>query len=368
MRHFSTLVFAVFCQVLLGFVGFCWKTQGNTGETQRKHRGNTGKHGEKRGNTRNHGETRLRSDGAHLQADEEWYVAGAVDPTWARLRSARLSDKSAAIYWQRFLLYVAWVDERHQGAEGQNAYATAAEYLNIEDLELYFAHLGNEPVIGSGGDKRPASSGWLDTVKRNLNSLCTCFVWPTLTEEDWVQFKRRLDNAKAGSLKGTQEQATLKRRGDAWVLDVTRPEGGYWVRKPQCTLSGILARLELWEAATQAVEYKLARGKHDAGERAKLQLKLAEHKQALLCCSLLLWTCSRTKDLRLLVVNWDIIAERTPTGEFRVCVEPVHDKTHWRQDTASQVADVGKVWFLEASGASGASDFSAGGCESLFIG
>lgn len=32
----------------------------------------------------------------------------------------------------------------------------------------------------------PASSGWLDTVKRTLNLLAYCFVWPHVTEEQWA--------------------------------------------------------------------------------------------------------------------------------------------------------------------------------------
>lgn len=75
----------------------------------------------------------------------------------------------------------------------------------------------------------------------------------------------------------------------------------------------------------------------------RLQLQLAEAKGALLAADLLLWTSARLSDIRCLVVNWDVQATPDASGVVRVFVNPVHDKTQWRQTTAQQIGDVGKV-------------------------
>lgn len=51
-----------------------------------------------------------RSDANQLEEDKAWYLAGAVHPEFGRLRSAKLSDKVAVSYWNRFCLFVAFVD------------------------------------------------------------------------------------------------------------------------------------------------------------------------------------------------------------------------------------------------------------------
>ena len=48
-----------------------------------------------------------RAEAQHLAEDREWYLDGAHTEEWGKLRSARLSRKTAVHYWDRFCLFIA---------------------------------------------------------------------------------------------------------------------------------------------------------------------------------------------------------------------------------------------------------------------
>ena len=130
--------------------------------------------------------------------------------------SARLSRKAAVHYWDRFCLFIAFID-----GLGPNDCSSVWDYLAIENVERFFSHLG-EGIEKKGGKKEPASSGWLDTVKRTINSFPYCFVWPYLTAEQWEVYSERMASAKAQALKAAQSMAKQKSRGDLFVPDPNR--------------------------------------------------------------------------------------------------------------------------------------------------
>ena len=137
-----------------------------------------------------------RADAENLAAEKAWYIAGGFHDEYGRLRSAKLSDKSATEYWNRFCLFVAFIDEN--GGPHDSVWA----YMDAPYLERYFSH------IGEGVEKKakmePASSGWIDTVKRTMNSLAGCFVWPYVTEDQWTVYVGRIDQARTLCLKAAQ--------------------------------------------------------------------------------------------------------------------------------------------------------------------
>ena len=114
---------------------------------------------------------KLRAEGEQLAEQKAHYLAGAVHETYGRLRSPRLSDGVAAAYWNRFLLIAGWMDE-HQGGP----FDTVQEYLTAENLEAFWSFLGEKGVEKKGGKRVPASSGWVDSLQRVLNSLLYCFL------------------------------------------------------------------------------------------------------------------------------------------------------------------------------------------------
>ena len=273
-----------------------------------------------------------RAETGYLEDERLWYINGAMHDPYGRLRSARLSDKSAASYWNRFLLYVAFVNERFGKQD------TVRAYLDAAFIEAYFSSIG-EGVMKKGGSKEPASSHWIDTVKRTLNSITYCFLWPHLTQEQWLVYENRILQAKILASKAAQTMARQRQRGDLFVADAICPDGGFFVKKSKPTLETVLARVKLWEEKTNNLEFDFQANP----ESAKAALELAKAKMALLATQLLLWTGSRVGELRKLVVNWDVACVRESSGAENVYVAPVQDKTNWRQETHVQVKDTGKI-------------------------
>jgi hypothetical protein len=159
-----------------------------------------------------------RSDANQLEEDKAWYLAGAVHPEFGRLRSAKLSDKVAVSYWNRFCLFVAFVDTTFA------VFGSAWDYLSAEHVEAYFSHLGCG-VPKKGGRLEPASSGWLDTVKRTFNSMAGCFVWPHMDDQQWAVYSDRTLQANVLALNAAQTMARQKMRGDIFVPDHHRQFG-----------------------------------------------------------------------------------------------------------------------------------------------
>ncbi|CAK0870006.1 unnamed protein product, partial [Prorocentrum cordatum] len=211
-------------------------------------------------------------------------------------------------YFNRFMQLVQWTDEKHGDQR-----KTVKEYLEITNLEEYFDHLGKTPLSNKAGQVSAVSKAWLDTVKQSLNSLVACFVVPGMEEQAKLVYKKRFDTARSKAGQTAQDLAVPKHKGDIYVPDASRPEGGYWVKKPQATLETMLAHVSLHEEKVQRLEYDLAKLTHGNKKVEKdkveaVKLALAKRKQQLLAGYLLLWTCERTSDLRKLVVNWDIAA------------------------------------------------------------
>ena len=147
-----------------------------------------------------------RSDANQLEEDKAWYLAGAVHPEFGRLRSAAVS------YWNRFCLFVVFVDTTFA------VFGSAWDYLSAEHVEAYFSHLGCG-VPKKGGRLEPASSGWLDTVKRTFDSMADCFVCPHMDDQQWAVYSDRTLQAKVLALKAAQTMARQKVRGDILVPD-----------------------------------------------------------------------------------------------------------------------------------------------------
>jgi hypothetical protein len=280
-----------------------------------------------------------RADDMHLDTCRAFYVSGGDHPVHGRLRSATLSDEVAGSYWNRFLLFVRFVDDN---ADRSPAHGTVREYLQIKHLEAYFKHLAATP-IKTKSRETPVSTGWLDAVKRALNSLADVFVRPDCTPHEWAAYTLRSQTAKSKAVKDTQAAPKPRRADDQFEPDPSRPDGGVWIRMPPATLSDILTRLHLYETQVGRLEYKVSRAvAQQSPKYQRLELELAEGKQGLLASKLLLWVGCRTSDVRCLVVNWDITTVRGPSGDEGVFVCPAQDKVHWRHSTASQVADAGK--------------------------
>ena len=177
-----------------------------------------------------------------------WYLEGARHPQHGRLLSARLAASTAKSYWHRFQLFVAFVEKR----EGQQK--KVLDYMQIDRVEACFSSLG-EGIVKKGGKVEPPSSGWLDTVKRTLNSIAYCFVFPEVTDETWATYMNRMLNAKSFALKGAQSMGRAKQRGDFFVVDPNRADGGFFVKAPEPTWEATLGRVAAYEGKVQAWEW-----------------------------------------------------------------------------------------------------------------
>ena len=113
--------------------------------------------------------------------------------------------------------------------------------------------------------------------------------------------------------------------------------------------------MSLWELKVKRAEYdaqKLHSKKVEECEDAeahqqqlhKLWLSLAEYKRALLVAYLYLWCGDRRKDIRRLIVNWDIDDVKQASGAFETRCWPQSWKTRCVQEHAiCSNSDVGKV-------------------------
>ena len=98
-----------------------------------------------------------------------------------------MSDATAGTCWSMLRSLVAFVDKRDDDG-GAARRSRVLEYITIAKLDEYFAHFGLsvKDITSYTGS---CSSSWLMTLKRRMNSLTDCFVWPELDDVDWWCFK-----------------------------------------------------------------------------------------------------------------------------------------------------------------------------------
>ena len=177
------------------------------------------------------------------------------------------------------------------------------------------------------------SSSWLTTLKRRMNSLTDCFVWPELGDMDWWYFRTSFAELKARAAKAqtqicnprqmilcclgsetcsTDNFHTQRRAADRWMADPLLNEGGYWVAKPEPNVDSLKGRVADFEDKMCTLEWKLG-GTADEARSEQLKLQLARGKKALLASLLLLWDGARTQDIRLLAVNFALTPMYSPT-------------------------------------------------------
>ena len=62
-------------------------------------------------------------------------------------------------------------------------------------------------------------------------------------------------NAKSLALKGAQAMGRIKQRGDYFVPDANRPDGGFFVKAPEPTWEGVRGRVAAYEEKVQDYEW-----------------------------------------------------------------------------------------------------------------
>lgn len=72
-----------------------------------------------------------------------WYLEGALHKDYGRLRSAKLKTSTAGTYWDRFCLFVKFVDEQRKQ---ENSCKSVAEYMAVLNVEAYFHMLATTPL------------------------------------------------------------------------------------------------------------------------------------------------------------------------------------------------------------------------------
>jgi hypothetical protein len=299
-------------------------------------------------------DTTYKSTRGHLDEERAWFLAGGIDPeTQVPRRPASVSDATAPLYWDRFLYLVRFTDDalEERGSEkgsgkGVEKPSTVMEYLQTKFVQPWLQYYTEKSRwVEALAMEKPYTQAYIETLCRSIKAVAKTFVLPQkgkFTPEGqqyWDDLVTVCRNCKA---KLRQNQP--KHRDEVAVEDSSVPSGLVFLAKPVVNTSMLLARLENFEAKLSLLERKLAaKGRKQDMDTKKLRLKVAEHKRAHLAALLALWNTGRTKDLRLLVVNWDLRFVKIPGLPTHAVVDPCEFKTKYMKSDADLKEEPGKI-------------------------